>query len=141
MHICHKKGGEKVSSSIVLCVYLDTCPVYTSVKEVTSLKICISIKKCKENNYSTFLMCERMNVMKFILKQCLYFPTDIFLQPTHENTNNRQICWMLTMCWALWKVLNVNYNTGSSQLYISTYNINNLSSYNKRYVPLTPVEY
>lgn len=28
--------------------------------------------------------------MEFILKQHLYFLTGIFLQLTHENTNNRQ---------------------------------------------------
>lgn len=58
-------------------------------------------QKKKEKNYFTFLMCERMHVMEFILKQCLYFLTGIFLQLTHENTNNRQ------------NLLSVNYVLGT----------------------------
>lgn len=48
-----------MSSSIVFRVCLDMCPVHTSVKEVTSLKINIAIKKNKENSYFTFLSCEK----------------------------------------------------------------------------------
>lgn len=50
-HGCHEEVGERVSSSEVLCVGLDACPVHRSVKEVISLKINTSIKKDKENNY------------------------------------------------------------------------------------------